>query len=187
MIEEAYEKLKEGYFEDAVESFSACLQLDPHQARIYYGRGMARFKLEKWESALEDFCKAKELNPDDPENWMACAMTCAMDNKIYEAIDLFEQLLANYPRYIRGHVQCAQLYYRLGVIPKGHAQLDIALASRPSLSERRMIEQLKNEQLALDKKRYYRPDFESLRQQNHAVASGLLKRIKNLFGAQSSS
>ena len=181
MLERAYERLKDGYPEDAVESFSNCLLLEPGEARAYYGRGMAYFQLKKWESAVPDFFKAKELNPQDPENWVALATSLASGDKVYEAIEVFEALLVKNPQYVRGHVQLAQLYYRLGVITKGHRQLDIALTSRPSADERRAIEQLKREQTALDKRRHYRPDFEALRQKNRAGSTGFFTRIKSLF------
>ncbi len=181
MIERAYGQLKEGYFEDAAEAFSECLLLEPNEARAYYGRGMARFQLKEWPLAVSDFKKAQEFDPENLENWVALATSLAADDKIYEAVEVFEALLANHPQYTRGHIQLAQLYYRLGVITKGHRQLDAALASRPSLDERRLIEQLKKEQLTLDKKRYYRPDFEALRQKTRASSSNFREKIKNLF------
>ena len=171
-IERAFQKLKDGYFEDAQEVFTECLLSGYQEARAYSGRGMARFQLKNWASAAEDFKKAKELDPEDLENALGWAMSLAMVNKIYEAIAVFEDLLTDHPHFVRGHIQLGQLYYRLGVITKGHAQMDLALASRPALAERRTLEQLKKEQLALDKKRYYRPDFEALRKANKASASG---------------
>ncbi len=168
MVEQAYEQLKEGYFEEAVESFSSCLLDGPKEAKAYAGRGMAYFQLKNWPLAVSDFTKAKELDAEDAENWIGLAMSLAMENKMYEAIDVFEGFLTGHPHHVRARVQLAQLYYRLGVIGKGHQQLDTALAARPSLPERRSIEKLKNEQLALDKRRYYRPDFEALRKQNQA-------------------
>ena len=181
MIEQAYGQLKEGYFEDAAEAFSDCLFLEPAEARAYYGRGMANFQLKKWERAVSDFQKAKELNPEDPENWVSLATSLAASNKIYDAIEVFETLLAKRPQYVRAHIQLAELYYRLGVITKGHRQLEAALQSRPSLSERKTIEELKKIQLTMDKKRFYRPDFEELRKQNRTNSSSFLKKIKNLF------
>ncbi len=177
MIEQAYGRLREGSFEDAVEAFSECLLLEPAEPSAYYGRALSYFQLKKWPLAASDFLKAKDLNPANSENWIGFAMSLAMDNKIYEAIQIFEELLTQQPNCVRAHIQLAQLYYRLGVIGKGHCQLDRALASRPSLVERRAIERLKNEQLVLDKKRYYRPDFEALRRDTPALFGGLGKRI----------
>ncbi len=185
MIQEAYGQLKEGYFENAVEAFSECLLLEPREAKIYTGRGMAHFQLQKWALAAADFEKAKALDPDDPENSIGFAMSLAMENKIYEAIDVFEALIKRNPHYVRAHIQLAQLYYRLGVITKGHRQLDAASASRPSLAERRTIEQLKKEQLTLDKRRHYRPDFEALRHQNRISSGKFFSKLRSLFGKNS--
>ena len=182
MIERAYGLLKEGSYEDALEAFSDCLLLEPAEPRAYYGRGMANFQLKKWKEAVSDFRKALEFNPEDPETYVSLGMSLAMGDQIYESIETFETLLSKKPQYVRGHIQLAQLYYKLGVITKGHRQLDAALASRPSADERRTIGELKKEQLTLDKKRHYRPDFEALRRENRANSSGFLKRIKALFG-----
>jgi tetratricopeptide (TPR) repeat protein len=186
MREKACSRLKEGYFEDAVELFSGCLLLNPDEAKTHYGRGMAHFQLKEWESAIADFEKATELDAKDPENHLAFAMSLAMDNRIYEAIDCYEALLAEKPQFVRAHIRLAMLYYQIGLILKGHRQLEIALASRPSLSERKTIEALKKEQLVLDKKRFYKPDFENLRQHDRASSAGFWGRIKHLLsGAKS--
>lgn len=178
MMEQAYGRLKEGYFEEAVERFSECVLLEPAEPRAYSGRAMGYFQLKQWSLAASDFLKAKELDPSDPENWIGAAMCLAMENQIYEAIRIFEELLSLQPQCVRAHIQLGQLYYRLGVIAKGHAQMELALASRPSLAERREIGRLKGEQLVLDKRRYYRPDFEALRKNNGPLFGGLFRWIK---------
>ena len=168
MLKHAYEQLAAGALEDAVEAFSDCLRTDPGEARSHYGRGMAYFQLTQWPAATADFRQAKALNPAEPEYGLALAMGLAMGSAIYEAIAVFDELLAAHPQYVRGHIQLAQLYYRLGVITKGHRQLDAALAARPTAAERKAINELKGSQLALDKRRYYRPDFEALRRQHRS-------------------
>jgi len=185
MIDQAYELLMGGNFEDAVKAFSNCLSLEPQEARIYRGRGVAYFQLKRWKLAITDFEKARQLDYEEPSSWMGLAMSFVMDSKIYEAIDVYEKLLARKPRFIRAHIQLALLYYRLGIISKGHHQLDIALNSGSTLTERKRIEDLKNEQLALDKKRYYRPDFQALREQNQAGSFSFLKEFTKLFGKHS--
>ena len=163
MIERAYSYLKEGHFEDAVKGFSECLLEGPAEPKAYQGRALSYFQLKQWAAAASDFLKAKELDPSDPENWIGAAMCLAMENKIYEAVRLFDELLLLQPRCVRAHLQLGQLYYKLGIITKGHIEMDLALASRPSLEERRQIEQLRGQQLELDKRRFYRPDFVALR------------------------
>ena len=175
-LKHAHAQLTEGYFENAIEAFSECLLIEPCQAEAYRGRALAHFQLKSWTAAISDFRNAKELNPEDPENWVGLGMSLAMVNQIYESIDVFEALLAKYPQYARGHFQLGRLYYQLGIIKKGHAQLELALASRPSLAERRMIEELKKEQQTLDKKRFYRPDFEELRLKSKA-SKGVMRHF----------
>lgn len=163
MLQQASDHLKEGRFEDAVNTFTACLALDPHHDGALQGRGFARLQLKEWSSAQADFKAAKDLNPDDAEHWIGWGMSLALSNQIYPAIDAFEALLARQPRYVRGHVQLGLLYFKIGVIAKGREQLQKALTLRPTLDERRVIESTLSEQDKLDRRRYYRPDFEALR------------------------
>ncbi len=165
-LQKALEQLKEGYFESAIEGFTLCILSEPEEVRAYEGRALANFQIKNWKEAVSDFRKAKELNPENPENWIGLGMSLAIINEIYPAIDVLETLLLKFPQFVRGHIQLARLYYQLGIIKKGRNQLDVALASRPSLEERRLIESLKKEQMTLDKKRFYRPDFEELRRKN---------------------
>jgi len=170
-LEKAFDQLKEGRFESAIEEFTLCVLSDPEEAKAYEGRALAHFQIKNWSAAVSDFKKAKELNPKNFENWIGLGMSLAMINEIYPAIDVLETLLTDHPDFARGHIQLGMLYYRLGVIKKGHDQMDLALASRPSLTERRQAEALKKEQMVLDKKRLYRPDFEELRKKNKASGS----------------
>ncbi len=171
MLEKAFARLGEGYCEDAIETFSEYLLRAPNEVEAYRGRALAYFQIKNWDAAIENFKRARELGSDDPENWIGLGTSLALANQIYEGIDVFEALLAKHPHYVRGHIQLGALYYHLGTITKGHRQMDLALASRPSSEERRLIEKLRKEQILLDKKRYYRPDFEALRKQNKSLAS----------------
>lgn len=172
MINQAFRLLVEGHLGDAVKTFSDCLSLEPKEARIYRGRGAAYFQLKKWKQAIADFENARQLDSEDPDNWMGLAMSLVMDSKIYEAIDVYEALITDKPRFVNAHIQLALLYYRLGTISKGHQQLDIALNAGPSHNERNRIEEIKKEQLTLDKKRYHKPDFTELRRQNQIAPLG---------------
>ncbi|MBI1884036.1 MAG: tetratricopeptide repeat protein [Chlamydiae bacterium] len=187
MLENAYQKLKEGYFQSAVEAFTECLARDSLQADAYHGRAQAHFQLKNWSLALSDFTKAKELKEENLENWIGVAMSLAMDHKIYEAIEVLDTLLVHHPKYVRGYIQLGQLYYRLGVIRKGNEQMEKALACDPSLSERRTIERLQREQKELDKRRFYRPDFEALRRNNQNSSRGhWFEKVKRFFVKKSS-
>ena len=156
-------RLSAGAFEAAVEMFTLCLEQDPAEVRASQGRAMAQFQLKRWAMAADDFRRAQALNPEDLESRLGLGMSLTMNHRIYEGIDTLEALVAAHPRYVRGRIQLALLYYRLCVTAKGREQLAQALAERPTLTERRQIEHILREQRALDERRYYRPDFEALR------------------------
>lgn len=185
---QAAAQLRDGQWEDAVETFSACLALDLQDAASLQGRAMARFQLQQWAEAIADFRAAKARHPDDLENWVGLGMSLAMDHQVYPAIATFEELLAAHPDYVRGHLQLGLLYLQLGIIPKGRRQLEQALACRPSAPDRRLIESTLREQSKLDRKRYYRPDFDALARQRgqHPQAftrlRGWLRRLFDAWG-----
>ena len=179
-LEETQALLRDGYFEDAIQNFTEHLNDFPSDARAYQGRAFAHFQLKNWSAANSDFSKAMALDPDDPENWIGHGMSLAIEDKIYEAIDAFQTLLSRHPNYVRGHIQLGLLYYRLCLIHKGNEQMDLALASRPSLAERKMIQRIKAEQKVLDQKRYYKPDLEALNRNSQSF-SWVQKAAKWLF------
>ena len=146
LLEKAFAQLNEGSFEDAIESFTDCLLLDPSEAKAYQGKALANFKIKNWPAALSDFKKAKELNPADPENGIGVAMCLAMTQEIYPAIDMLEAVIKEHPQNTRAIIQLGTLYYKLGIIKKGHAAMEQALTSRPTLEERRMIEESMKQQ-----------------------------------------
>lgn len=185
---QAVAQLRDGMWEEAVETFSACLALDVHDAASLQGRAMTRFQLQQWAGAIADFRAAKAQHPSDLENWVGLGMSLAMDNQIYPAIATFEALLADHPDYVRGHLQLGLLYLQLGMIPKGRQQLERALAARPrpTLEQRRMIEATLRDQNTLDRKRYYRPDFEALarqRRQQPGLWSKIRARMQRILDA----
>lgn len=182
-MQQAYDQLHDGRFEEAVETFSASLALDPRETHALRGRGLAHRQLKRWSLASADFEAARTLAPDDPDNWVELALNLAMDNQIYPALDVFDTLLARQPHCARGYLELGLLHLRLGAIPKGRHELQQALSCRPTLAQRRLIESVLHEQDQLDRKRYYRPDFEALRRQRQeeGASSHWLQGVRALW------
>ncbi len=182
-MKQAYEQLQDGRFEEAVETFSASLVVGPKAAPALRGRGLAYLQLKRWSLAAVDFAAARDVAPEDPDNWVELGKSLAMDHQVYPAIEVFETLLARHPACVRGHIELGLVYLRVGAIPKARQALERALTCRPTLVERRIIETLLNEQQHLDKKRLYRPDFEALHQQGQAggVTTRWTQRVREWF------
>ena len=179
-MQQAYEQLTEGRFEEAVETFTASLAVGSRETKALRGRGLAYVQLKRWSLAAADFEAARDLAPDDPDNWVDLGISLAMDHRIYPAIEVFETLLAKQPDCIRGHLELGRLYLRIGAIPKGRQELEKALSYRPALAQRRLIESFLREQERQDPKRYYRPDFEALHRQQQGRPS-FAQRVRSFL------
>ena len=166
LIKQGYEHLQEGASAEAQETFSAALAIEPKSPEGLRGLGIAFFQLKQWPSAADAFHKARDLAPEETDNWVDLGISLAMDSQTYPALEVFETLLAKYPVCIRGHIELGLLYLRLGAIPRGRQQLEKVLAHRPTLAQRQFVQSILHEQVKQDKKRAYRPDFEALRRQS---------------------
>lgn len=158
-------RLQEGLFDDAVDAFTAALTETPNDPRALQGRAMARFQMKDWVAAETDFAAAKKADESDPRNWSGLALSQAMQNKVYPALALFEDLLVRWPDFTEARIQLGLLCLKIGAIAKGRDHLRDALNTRPTLAQRRLIESTLKEQEKLDANRYYRPDFERLKAQ----------------------
>ncbi len=94
ILEQALARLAEGYFEDAIDGFSEYLLIEPNEPKAYQGRAQANFQIKNWTAAISDFRRATELNPEDLESRVGWGTSLARVDQIYEAIDIFENLLA---------------------------------------------------------------------------------------------
>ena len=180
LMQQAYEQLQTGRFEEAVETFSTSLSLQPRTAQALRGRGLAYAQLQRWPLAVADFRAVHELAPEDLETWVDLATSMSMiHEQTYQAIEQFEQLLNAHPDCLRGQFELGMLHLRLGAIPKGRQHLQHALACRPSFEQRRQIESILGQQDKLDHKRFYRPDFEALHQQEMKQAADFGERLRS--------
>ncbi len=184
-VERAFQYFEAGQYEEAVEQFSASLQAQPGDARAHRGRGLVYLQLQRWSLAAADFDSACHEDPTNLENWVELGISLSLDGKIYQALKVFETLLAREPRYVRGHLELGFLYLKLGAIPKGRQQLELALVCQPTPAQRQAIASVLREQARLDRKRLYRPDFEALHRQGSSERVPWARRvIARLFPAR---
>ena len=158
----------DGRVEQAADTYSAVLAVEPRHAGALRGRGLASMQLKQWAQAAEDLRLARDVSPEEPDTWVELGMSLAMSDQVYPAIDVFEGLLAKWPAFVRGHLELGALYLRIGAIPKARQQFQRALASQPTMEQRRLIESVLRQQDKLDQKRFYRPDFDALHRAHQA-------------------
>lgn len=66
-LREAIDYYKLGQYDEALIACENAILLDPQFARAYHGKGLILVKQEKYEDALKNYVKARELAPNDPK------------------------------------------------------------------------------------------------------------------------
>ncbi|WP_146586519.1 tetratricopeptide repeat protein [Puniceibacterium confluentis] len=106
-------------FDDAVTAYSAAIDTfdTPDQAQwfLYYARGIAHERLDRWELSEADFRKALELNPEQPQvlNYLGYSLV-EKQEKLDEALTMIERAVAAQPD--QGYIvdSLGWALYRLG-------------------------------------------------------------------------
>jgi len=99
------------------------------EARSCYG--MALFKLEKYEEALEIVDAALELKPESPIGWSNRGFVLSALSRNEEALEAFEKALALDPESPRILTSKGIVYFRMGLLKKALETFDRALAAEP--------------------------------------------------------
>lgn len=99
------------------------------EARSYYG--MALFKLERYEEALEIVDAALELKPESPTGWSNRGFVLSALDRNEEALEAFEKALALDPKSPKILTSKGIVYFRMGLLKKALETFDCALAVEP--------------------------------------------------------
>lgn len=122
-----------GRADEAYASESEAIKLCPNDASYYSFRGYTLSTLKRFDEALVDFIKSKELGNDTlPINISIVECYLAVE-RIREGLATIDGLLKKYPDSPACHLKRGQLLLRLKRVPEGVAEIDIACAS-PNLS-----------------------------------------------------
>ncbi len=118
---------------EAVASISEAIKLSPNLPDYYSFRGYARSVAKKFDEALLDFLKSKQLGNDTlPINISIIECYLAL-GKHKEGLSAVDALLKKNPESPSCHIKRAQVLLRLNRVREGASELDIACAS-PYLS-----------------------------------------------------
>lgn len=69
-LERAQQRFEGGYFKGAEEDYTQALEIDPRDAEIWLGRGLAREKQKDFEGAFSDYTKAIDIREDFFKAWI---------------------------------------------------------------------------------------------------------------------
>ena len=98
-LERAQQRFEGGYFKGAAEDYSSALEIDPRNAEIWLGRGLAREKLKDFEGAFSDYTRAIDIREDFFKAWINRGNVLFRLERYADAIEDFNVALiyqANY-------------------------------------------------------------------------------------------
>ncbi|MBM9593322.1 tetratricopeptide repeat protein [Rhodobacteraceae bacterium MCCB 386] len=124
-------------YREAADAYDRAIALvdEPSEAQwvVYFARGIARERTDRWEEAEADFLKALELRPDQPQvlNYLGYSYL-EKGGDLDEALDYIERAVAAQPNsgYIVDSLGWA--YYRLGDYAQAVDQLERATELMPT-------------------------------------------------------
>jgi len=99
---------------DAIFSFSKCIEIDPEDASAFYSRGLVNYELEKYQQAISDYDRAIQIKPNSPGPHYARGQAKVELKDIQGAIEDYSKEIEIDPKssrayYERGFLR-AQLY-----------------------------------------------------------------------------
>ena len=104
--------LGELQYAKAVEAFQKVVELNPEYADGYINIAAADIPFEKYEPALKNLEKALAMRPNDARALYYKATVYRIQGRLDDAIELFKQVIAQYPRGRDAHRELGFTYYQ---------------------------------------------------------------------------
>jgi tetratricopeptide (TPR) repeat protein len=82
-----------GKQQDAVKTYKKVLEINPHEARAYYGLAIIYDDRKEFDKAIEMYKKAIEINPDYSKAYFFLANSCDEGGRKEEAAEYFDRAL----------------------------------------------------------------------------------------------
>jgi Tfp pilus assembly protein PilF len=122
---------RSGKTEEALAEFNRAVELDPHNAQAFYGRGLLYQANKQHQPAIEDFTAANGLTPQRAEPMLGRAVSYLALDKVNEAVaDLDEAVQAD-PQNGQIWTTRGLAYERLGERTKAADSYGRAISLRP--------------------------------------------------------
>ena len=100
--------------DEAVEAFTALVDLDREDFLGYRNRGLCRFDQQDYPGALDDYNKAIRLNPDDASSWFQRGNVHLAMNSLTEAESDYSKAIDLDPDFAKAWMNRGVANYRIG-------------------------------------------------------------------------
>ncbi len=129
----------------------------PAEAHSYFSEGLERLNRGEARESARCFERALEKAPQFADAHVGLGIACAMECRIYPALDHLERAVELEPGNFYAHFKLGQLYFKLRIPEKGYAEMSRALECATLLEEKRLIAQLVREERQRERQGVARP------------------------------
>jgi tetratricopeptide (TPR) repeat protein len=98
---------------EAIDSFKKSLEMDPSNLQALLGLGEIYSKMTRNDLAVAEFLKAESLKPEDTELLFKIALEYWYNQKIEEAANYYQKIIAINPDHIQTHLNLISVYEKL--------------------------------------------------------------------------
>lgn len=98
-LERAVQRFEGGYYKGAEEDYSRALEIDPSDAEIWLGRGLARERQKNYQGAFSDYTKAIDIRENFFKAWINRGNVLFKLERYQDAIDDFNVALIYQPDF----------------------------------------------------------------------------------------
>lgn len=122
---------KQGQVDSAIDYFEKALKINPEYADVHYNLALAYEEKDLWDLARQEYTKSVTLNAYDLDARYNLANICYRQNKIEQAISLYEEIVTRKPNSIEVHNALGKAYQKKGLLTKAKQEFIIALGIDP--------------------------------------------------------
>jgi tetratricopeptide (TPR) repeat protein len=121
-----------GQLDQAVQTFSEAIELNPDFSEAYYRRGICYHYLGDDRLAIADFEEAANINFDDPRSSLWLGFTHAKMGNYLDALRAYSDAIAASDRYTPAYINRGLAYMALGEYDKALADFNDAVRLEPT-------------------------------------------------------
>ena len=111
---------------EAIDSFKKSLEMEPENFQARLGLGEVYSKMTRNDLAVEEFLKAESIQPNDTELLFKIALEYWYDQKLAEAAQYYQKILAITPGHIQTHLNLISVYEKMKNWDKAIEEIEIS-------------------------------------------------------------
>ncbi len=111
---------------EAIASFKKALEMEPENVQARLGLGEVYSKMTRNDLAVAEFLKVESLQPDDTEILFKIALEYWYDQRIEEAAQYYQKMIAVDPNHVQAHLNLISVYEKLKDWEKAVEEIEIS-------------------------------------------------------------